>query len=192
MSGLTTCSYSPVPHMVPMAAATSSGPIPYLSSARGSASASSTTSAVVRDGCVAANSAPVANEPGIARRTASRLPRSPAPRRCCRPLLQGRQRARRDGVGRSAARLVEEDQPTERRHRLDPALHGRQFRLDLSVGEPGRDEHDVARTFTSRAIGDVQVPVERVACLREHCGSVSGERVERRVSTASMRLARRQ
>ena len=38
------------------------------------------------------------------------------------PLLQRRQRARRDGIGRSRARLVEEDQPTERRHRLDPTL----------------------------------------------------------------------
>ena len=41
------------------------------------------------------------------------------------PLLQGRQRARRDGIGGSRARLVEEDQPTERRHRLDPPLNGR-------------------------------------------------------------------
>ena len=41
------------------------------------------------------------------------------------PLLQGRQRARRDGIGRSRARLVEEDEPTERRHRLDPTLNGR-------------------------------------------------------------------
>ena len=41
------------------------------------------------------------------------------------PLLQGRQRARRDGIGRSGARLVEEDQPTERCHRLDPPLNGR-------------------------------------------------------------------
>ena len=31
---------------------------------------------MVRDGCVAANSAAVANAPSIARRTASRLPRS--------------------------------------------------------------------------------------------------------------------
>ena len=41
------------------------------------------------------------------------------------PLLQGRQRARRDGIGRSRARLVEEDEPTKRRHRLDPPLKGR-------------------------------------------------------------------
>ena len=41
------------------------------------------------------------------------------------PLLQGRQRARRDGIGRSRARLVEEDEPTERCHRLDPPLNGR-------------------------------------------------------------------
>jgi hypothetical protein len=41
------------------------------------------------------------------------------------PLLQGRHRARRDGIGRSRARLVEEDQPTERCRRLDPPLKGR-------------------------------------------------------------------
>ena len=43
----------------------------------------------------------------------------------------------------------------------------------LAAGEPVRDEHDVARTFTRRAIGDAQVPVHRIARLREHCGSVS-------------------
>ena len=89
------------------------------------------------------------------------------------PLLQGRQRARRDGIGRSRARLVEEDEPTERCHRLDPPLKGRQLREDLTVCEPVRDEHDVARTFMRRAIGDAQVPVQRIARLREHCGSVS-------------------
>ena len=89
------------------------------------------------------------------------------------PLLQGRQRARRDGIGRSRARLVEEDQPTERCHRLDPPLKGRQLRKELAAGEPVRDEHDVARTFARRAIGDAQVPVQRIARLREHCGSVS-------------------
>ena len=89
------------------------------------------------------------------------------------PLLQGRQRARRDGIGRSRARLVEEDQPTERCHRLDPPLKGRQLRKDLAAREPVRDEHDVARTFTRRAIGDAQVPVQRIARLREHCGSLS-------------------
>jgi class 3 adenylate cyclase len=41
------------------------------------------------------------------------------------PLLQGRQRARRDGIGGSRARLVEEDEPPERCHRLDPPLKGR-------------------------------------------------------------------
>ena len=89
------------------------------------------------------------------------------------PLLQGRQRARRDGIGRSGARLVEEDQSTERCHRLDPPLNGRQLRKDLTVCEPVRDEHDVARTLRRRAIGDAQVPVHRVARLREHCGSLS-------------------
>ena len=89
------------------------------------------------------------------------------------PLLQGRQRARRDGIGHSRARLVEEDQPTERCHRLDPPLKGRQLRKDLAAREPVRDEHDVASTFARRAIGDAQVPVHRIARLREHCGSVS-------------------
>ena len=41
------------------------------------------------------------------------------------PLLQRRQRARRDRIRRSRARLVEEDEPPERCHRLDPPLHGR-------------------------------------------------------------------
>ena len=41
------------------------------------------------------------------------------------PLLQRRQRARRDRIGHSRARLVEENQSTERRHRLNPPLHGR-------------------------------------------------------------------
>ena len=89
------------------------------------------------------------------------------------PLLQGRQRARRDGIRRSGARLVEEDEPTERCHRLDPPLNRRQLRKDLAVCEPVRDEHDVARTFARRAIGDAQVPVQRVARLREHGGSLS-------------------
>src|SRR5205085_8972152 len=35
------------------------------------------------------------------------------------------------------------------------------------------DERDVALALRRRAIGDAQVPVERVARLREHCGSVS-------------------
>jgi hypothetical protein len=41
------------------------------------------------------------------------------------PLLQRRPRARSDRIGHSRARLVEEDQPTERRHRLDPPSNGR-------------------------------------------------------------------
>jgi hypothetical protein len=40
------------------------------------------------------------------------------------PLLQSGQRTRRDRIGHSEARLVKEDQATERRHRLDPALDG--------------------------------------------------------------------
>ena len=62
---------------------------------------------------------------------------------------------------------------TERRHRLEPALDGRQLRQDLTACEPVRDEHDVTRTLRRRAIGDAQVPVQRIARLREHCGSVS-------------------
>jgi hypothetical protein len=57
--------------------------------------------------------------------------------------------------------------------RLDPPLQRRQLRKDLTVCESGRDEHDVARTFARCAIGDAQVPVQRVARLREHCGSLS-------------------
>jgi hypothetical protein len=41
------------------------------------------------------------------------------------PLLQGRKRARRDEIGRTRARLVEENEPPQRRHRLDPPLSGR-------------------------------------------------------------------
>lgn len=41
------------------------------------------------------------------------------------PLLQRGQRPGRDGIGGSGARLVKEDEPTERRHRLDPTLKGR-------------------------------------------------------------------
>jgi hypothetical protein len=89
------------------------------------------------------------------------------------PLLQGRQRARCDRVGRSVARLVEDDQPSERRHRLDPALNGRQLRKDLAIREPVRDEHDIPFTFSRCAIRDPKVTVSRIARLREHCGSLS-------------------
>jgi len=61
------------------------------------------------------------------------------------PLLQGWQCARRDGIGCAGARLVEEDEPAERGHRLAPALKGRQVRKDLAAREPVRDEHDVTR-----------------------------------------------
>jgi hypothetical protein len=89
------------------------------------------------------------------------------------PLLQRRQRTRRNGIGGSGALLVEEDDSTERRHRLDPPLKGRQLRKKVAAGEPARDAHDVTRTFARRAIGDAQVPVHRVARLAEHCGSLS-------------------
>ena len=45
-------------------------------------------------------------------------------------------------------------------------------RKNLTAREPGRDEHDVARPFARRAIGDAQLPVQRVARLRTR-GSVS-------------------
>lgn len=60
---------------------------------------------------------------------------------------QGWQRARLDRVGRAAARLVEEDHPTERRHRLNPTLQRWQLRQMLAAREPIRDEHDVAFTL---------------------------------------------
>jgi hypothetical protein len=63
------------------------------------------------------------------------------------PLLQGRQRARRDGIGRSRARLVEVDEPTERCHRLYITLNRGQLRKNLAAREPVRDDHDVARSF---------------------------------------------
>jgi hypothetical protein len=72
MSGLTTCWYSPVPHTSTMAASTP----PRSGMLDGSALPSSTSSAAVRDGCVAANSAAVGSAPGTARSTASRLSRS--------------------------------------------------------------------------------------------------------------------
>src|SRR6188472_2601039 len=56
------------------------------------------------------------------------------------------------------ARLVEDDEPTERCHRLDPPAKGRQLRKNLAAREPGGHGHDVALTFTRRAIGDAQVP----------------------------------
>ena len=63
------------------------------------------------------------------------------------PLLQGRQCVRCDGIGCSRARLVKVDKSTERRHRLDPTLNGRQLRKNLAAREPVRDGHDVARAF---------------------------------------------
>ena len=89
------------------------------------------------------------------------------------PLLQGRQRSRSDGIRRSRARLVEDDEPTERCHRLDPPLNRGILRNNLAAAVPARDEHDVASTFSRRAIGDAQFTVEGIARLREHRGSVS-------------------
>ena len=89
------------------------------------------------------------------------------------PLLESRQRVRRDGIGCSRARLVEENQPTERCHRLDPPLKGRQLREELTACEPVRHEHDVAGSRRRRPIGDAQVTVAGIARLGEHGGSVS-------------------
>ena len=81
---------------------------------------------MVRDGCVAANSAAVANAPIDREENRFATPEIVEHRGdAVGPLLQGRQLARRDGIGCSRARLVEEDQPTERRHRLDPPLKRR-------------------------------------------------------------------
>ena len=52
-------------------------------------------------------------------------------------------------------------------------LNGRQLRNDLTACEPARHDHDVARTFTRRAVGDAQIAVSRIPRLREHWGSVS-------------------
>src|SRR5258705_10602218 len=97
-------------------------------------------------------------------------------------MLQGWQRARCKWIGHSCARLVEEDEPTERCHRLDPPLKRRQLRKDLTICG-GKDEHDVALTLRRRAIGDTRVPVHRIARLREHCGSLS--RMTRAISPIS-------
>jgi hypothetical protein len=86
---------------------------------------------------------------------------------------------------RSRARLVEENEPTKRRHRLDPPLQRRQLWKDLTICEPVLHEHDVARTFRRGPIGDTQVAVERIARLGEHGGSVS--RGARRVSVSRNR-----
>lgn len=89
------------------------------------------------------------------------------------PLLQGRQRAGRDGIGASRSRLVEKDQPTKRCHRFYPPLNRRQLRKKLTGGEPVRNEHNVTSTRGRCTVGDAQVPVHRVARLREHAGSLS-------------------
>ena len=173
MSGLKTWWNSPVPHIAAAAAIHSSLLSP---SVRSDVSPwpSSTTSAVVRDGCVAANSTAVGSAPTGAR--SDRFDTSEIVENrgdAVGPLFQSRQRTGRDRIGRSRARLVEVDEPTERCHRVNPALKGGQLRQVFAAGEPVRDEHDVPFTFSRRAIGDPQVPVHRVARLGEHCGSVS-------------------
>ena len=65
------------------------------------------------------------------------------------PLLQGRQRARRDGIGRSGARLVEEDRADRAMSSPRPTLEGTVAPEGPHSGEPVRDEHDVARTFSA-------------------------------------------
>ena len=126
MSGFITCWNSPVPHMATMAATTSSRIEPV------GAFSQRIRVALEHD------------QRGCAGRMCRREQRRCRERAVAReedrfatpeivehrgdavgPLLQGRQRARRDGIGRSRARLVEEDEPTERCHRLDPPLNGR-------------------------------------------------------------------
>jgi hypothetical protein len=60
------------------------------------------------------------------------------------PLLQGWHRARLHRIGSSTAWLVENDEPTERSHRLNPPLDGWQLRKVLAASKPIRNEHDVA------------------------------------------------
>ena len=67
-----------------------------------------------------------------------------------------------------------------------PILEGMAAPADLAVCEPVRDEHDVASTLGRRAIGDAQVPVHRIARLREHGGSLS--RAGRAVRSAAFML----
>ena len=180
---------SPVPHMATIAATTSS-PTNSVRSP-GSVAHSSTRSAGCENGCVAAK-CPRSQGTRALRRgppigsTQSVQNRSDA----VSPLLQRRQCARRDGIRRTGAGLVEEDQSTERRHRLDPPLDGRQLRKNLAVGEPVRDEHDVVRTLTRRAIGDAQVTVARIPRLREHCGSVGRGAGQVSVSCNEQKLER--
>ena len=165
---------SPVPHAATNASrslASLQTPLPYADPR----SPRATTSAVVRDGCVAANSAAcrqraVDSQGGLLRCSEIVEHRRDA----VGPLLQGRQRARRDGIGRAGAWLVEEDQPTKRRHRLDPPLRsdGNSGRTSQHVNQFGTNT--MSRAPGSRcAVGDAQVPVHRIARLREHCGSLS-------------------
>jgi hypothetical protein len=76
ISGLSTCSSAPVPQTRSMSSKNFSVETPSARSPDRCAKPSSTTSAVVRDGCVAANNALVANALKVATRTASLLPRS--------------------------------------------------------------------------------------------------------------------
>src|SRR6185295_4475953 len=89
------------------------------------------------------------------------------------PLLQGRKRTRLDGIGRARTWLVKEDETTQRRHRLNPPLGRWQLRKKFAAREPVRNEHDVPYTLTRGPVGDAQVPVHRIARLREHGGSLS-------------------
>ena len=82
---------------------------------------------------------------------------------------------------------VEENEPTQRCHRLDPPLSRGQLRKKLTGGEPVRDEPDVASARGRRAVGDAQVPVQRITRLREHGGSVSRGARQDSVSTRTRR-----
>ena len=91
----------------------------------------------MRDGYVAANSAAVANAAFPAMSTASLLPRSSSTAVMLSAHCSKVGSAPGcDRIGGSRARLVEEDQPPQRRHRLDPPLNGWQLRQVLAAGEP--------------------------------------------------------
>ena len=122
MSGFKTCCHSPVPHIAAIAALTSSR----IGDARrirvalehdqrgGARRMCRCEQRPRRERAVAGEEDRFANSEIVEHRGDA-----------VGPLLQGRHRARRDGIGRSRARLVEEDQPTERCRRLDPPLKGR-------------------------------------------------------------------
>ena len=118
------CWNSPVPHMATTAARISPGP---ASSVAASDLRSPRARRVRGAGRMCRGEQRGGRErAATARRTASRLPRSSSTAvMLSAHCSKRRHRSRRDGIRCSRARLVEEDQPTERRHRLDPPLNRR-------------------------------------------------------------------